>query len=208
MVAIEKDGEVISYAVMVRRLFKPMEGAGARMMHAAIGIAGESGEIRTAFTRKNLEEEFGDTEFYVEAAWQELPKDLRGEVPGLERWVSPAFGDIVDELHSLSSEILDHAKKVWVYGGAKGNRDKQISDLLIKYEQTLVTAYEFLGFDRNVIKYDNMLKLLVGKNGVAARYQSGNYSDAEALARADKREPRKFMSDQPQQTRKPAPWDK
>jgi hypothetical protein len=198
MVSVEKNGEIVNYAEMVRRLFKPMDGVGARMMHACIGIAGESGEIRTAATRANLLEECGDSEFYIEAAWQELPEELRREK---EQVISlhavPVFGDINAELHRISSELLDHAKKVWVYGGAKGKRDEQIADLLIEYEHTLGAVYHFLGVQRQDVQLENMLKLFVGKDGTAARYASGQYSDAEALNRADKPAERKFMTDTP-----------
>lgn len=186
MVQLVKNGETITYAEMVKRLFKPMDGVGARMMHACIGIAGESGEILTALGRKNLEEEFGDTEFYVEAAWQELSPDLRAATYGKTRTHTLiSFGDLNNELHRISSELLDLAKKVWVYGGSKGDRNAQIADALMEYEITLMAAYGFFSMGRENILYDNMLKLL-GGDGVTGRYESGRYSDAEALARADK----------------------
>lgn len=209
MVSVEKNGEVVNYAEMVRRLFKPMDGVGARMMHACIGIAGESGEIRVAATRANLLEECGDSEFYIEAAWQELPAELRLE-QAISLYAVPVFGDINAELHRISSELLDHAKKVWVYGGAKGKRDEQIADLLIEYEHTLGAVYHFLGVQRHDVQLENMLKLFVGKDGTAARYASGQYSDAEALNRADKADSpeanaggRKFMTDTPRGTTPP-----
>ena len=65
------------YSQMVMNLFKPMDGVGSKMMHAAIGMAGESAELRTATGRKNLLEECGDIEFYMEAAWLQLPSPVR-----------------------------------------------------------------------------------------------------------------------------------
>lgn len=197
---IEVNGEVVSYSEMVKRLFKPMEGVGARMMHAAIGCAGESGEIRESMTRDNLIKELGDFEFYVEAAWQQMEqKDLLRY--GIERAVSmygvPAFGDMVDELHLLSSQFIDLSKKVWVYGGSKGMRDEEIAELLVKMEATLAGFYGFLGVTRQEVQFTNMKKLIGGENGKPARYASGHYSDAEALARADDLKPRKFMTDAP-----------
>jgi NTP pyrophosphatase (non-canonical NTP hydrolase) len=73
-----------AYAHMVRALFK-REGFNANsgaIMHAAIGIAGEAGELIDAvkkdwaynnpLDRDNVIEELGDLEFYMEALRSEL----------------------------------------------------------------------------------------------------------------------------------------
>lgn len=70
---IEKD-----YAEFVARLFKPMKSDAEYMMHAAIGISGEGGEILDTCKKtwiynkpldlENVKEELGDILFYMQAA--------------------------------------------------------------------------------------------------------------------------------------------
>lgn len=165
-----------TYEEMVRSLFKRMPGHGAAMLHAAVGIAGESGELRSAVDRENILEECGDLEFYIEAAWQQLTTVGRIAPFGV---VSMAFAEIVDWIHLDACELLDHAKKVWVY--EDGNRDEVISHFLRKLEGDLNTLYHFLGTTREDVQGLNQAKLMV-------RYSSGTYSNEQALARADKAE--------------------
>lgn len=165
-----------TYEQMVKALFKRMPGHGAAMLHAAVGIAGESGELRCAVDRENILEECGDIEFYIEAAWQQITTVQRTEpfdVVGL------AYAEIVDWIHIDACELLDHAKKVWVY--EDGNRDEVISHFLRKLEADLTFLYHFLGTTREAVQGLNQAKLMV-------RYSSGTYSNAQALARADKAE--------------------
>lgn len=68
-----KDGQVIA---------KEMTGHDAHLMHMAIGISGEAGELLDAIKKKviyrkeldtlNVLEELGDIEFYLEGLRQEL----------------------------------------------------------------------------------------------------------------------------------------
>lgn len=70
------------YPNFVRDLFKPMNNDAEYMMHAAIGIAGEGGELLDAckkhwvygkpIDRVNVIEELGDTLFYVQAMANKL----------------------------------------------------------------------------------------------------------------------------------------
>ena len=192
-------GKTVTYEEMVKNLFKPMDGVGARMMHAAIGIAGESGELRTASGRAHVLEECGDLEFYIEAGWQELSAAGRMKMQG-GLWPSgnaPTLGNVIDDIHVYGSALLDTAKKVWVYGGAKGDRDSRLAALLSGLELLMLALYSYTGTTRIEVMKLNMAKLL-GTNETQGRYATGQYSDEQALARADKAEPasdRKFMSD-------------
>lgn len=70
-------GKMISYADFVGRLFKVMSTHPDSMMHAAVGVAGEAGELADAIKkvwvygktldRVNVVEELGDLRFYMQA---------------------------------------------------------------------------------------------------------------------------------------------
>ncbi len=78
-----------TYAQMVKQLFKPgelireqMTSHDMELNHAALGVAGETGELvdalkkylmyRKPLDRENVVEELGDLEFYMEAIRQNL----------------------------------------------------------------------------------------------------------------------------------------
>lgn len=175
-----------AYNLMVMNLFKPMEGVGSQMMHAAIGMAGESAELRTATGRKNVLEECGDFEFYMEAAWLQLPSAVQDRYQGMMlAECNLQFGSMVDAIHEHSGNLLDYAKKVWVYGGAKGDRDDHIASELHKLRSIMNAMYAMIGTDKAEVCYGNQVKLL-GTAEEKGRYASGVYSDEQALARADK----------------------
>jgi NTP pyrophosphatase (non-canonical NTP hydrolase) len=70
-------GKMISYAQFVSQLFKLMPTHADSMMHAAVGVAGEAGELADAIKkawvygkpldRDNVIEELGDLRFYMQA---------------------------------------------------------------------------------------------------------------------------------------------
>ncbi len=70
------------FATHVKTLMKPMPNAVDDLMHAAVGIAGEAGELLDAVKKQwvynkpldmvNMVEELGDLEFYMEALRQNL----------------------------------------------------------------------------------------------------------------------------------------
>ena len=180
-----------SFPQMVSDLFKKMPGHGAAMLHAAIGIAGESAEINCADTRKNLFEECGDMEFYIEAAWQSMGLVLNQHLRNVTvyrasediRVANITVSNVLDHIHTLSGDFLDQAKKVWVY--EDGNRDATLAKLLIGLEFNLSKLYEFYGTTREEIQAFNQDKLL-GNEKIRGRYATGKYSNDQALARADK----------------------
>lgn len=182
-------------------LFKPMEGVGSKMMHAAIGMAGESAELRTAVGRENVIEELGDFEFYMEAGWLQLPSNVKDHYAGMMLQESHLqFGAMVDAVHEFSGNLLDYAKKVWVYGGTKGDRDDHIGAELHKLRSVMNSIYSMIGTTIEEVRYANQMKLL-GTPEQKGRYASGKYSDEQALARADKAatHERKFFGQKPAQ---------
>jgi phosphoribosyl-ATP pyrophosphohydrolase len=168
-----------SYPDMVARLFKKFENPVMDLLHGAVGCAGETGEIMLALennNEKNLIEELGDFRFYMQAIMNTFG------------WDRAAFEEInvndsldpFAELLVAATDVLDQAKKSWVYGRA-------IDEVgLHNFVGKMFNAYLELCnnmdlFDDN-IQAANMYKL---STGPTARYPLG-YSDAAAIARADK----------------------
>lgn len=168
------------YGQMVSDLFKvgkTLGNAHGNAMHAAIGICGEAGELFMANTQHNMIEEAGDSEFYLEALYQQFPMIDReiGEVLPLRPLVAVINGLMVN-----STILLDAIKKGWVYNKAL---DIEKLDLWMgTHRHFLDNLYHHMGVSRHAVLYINQLKL-IGPNG---RYPDGKYSDAAAQARADK----------------------
>lgn len=208
-----------SYAYMVSKLLKPgddivasMDGRKADMLHAAVGIAGEAGEILKALTNinfesfdekattgltedevTNLKEEIGDHVFYETALRQAIDMSelvyRGGTIYKLEaeiekNWDNPRY--VLRRLgyhHAvLASDILDMAKKSVMYN--KELDILQIIGLMLEDAWVISTMIRAFGSTMDEIREGNMKKLLTGKN---ARYAEG-YSDAAAVERADKTE--------------------
>lgn len=171
-----------TYTEMVADLFKPMPTKIAMVIHAAIGLAGESGELREAVDHKEAREEAGDLTFYLEALRQQLPPN-NGNVELLTEVTSspyyrPSHATVVDNIHIISSQILDVAKKAWAY--EKELDTFSLSWLVELFQiQLNYCCSEFLGVPVEQIKYANQAKLM-------KRYKGGKYSNAAAIAREDK----------------------
>lgn len=175
------------YEQMVTDLFKKDPSNIVMAMHAAIGIAGESGELREADSYQGVIEEIGDFKFYTVAMRQRLAPMEFGPGSNIRQtsevsesqYSRPSHATVVDNLHILSCQLLDLTKKSWVYGRELPEYDIRILlELLDINLHYLVT--EFYGTTWGHVLFQNQTKLL-GK-----RYASGSYSDAQALARADK----------------------
>lgn len=173
--------QVETYEQMVARLMKPMGTPVLDLLHAAVGVGGESGEILLAVLahdHKNLIEELGDARFYMQGAMNQFSWTVASF---MERGVMRTGGlRAHDEFHIVSCDFLDLAKKSWVYG-----REFDFA----KMEETMCRLYHVYlavcdenGLTDSVIKDANQYKLSTGPD---ARYPLG-YSDAAAIARADK----------------------
>lgn len=175
------------YEQMVTDLFKKDPDNIVMAIHAAIGIAGESGELREANTYKNAIEEIGDFKFYTVAMRERLSPQAFGPGSNLRelsevtqsKYNDPDHATVVDNLHILSCQVLDITKKSWVYGRELKQLEiwclLELLDINLNY-----LVMEFYGTTWDHVLWENQNKLL-GK-----RYTSGSYSDAQALARADK----------------------
>lgn len=163
-----------TYAVMVKTLFKPLPTVGEVAHHATTGISGEVGELAEADSRKNLLEECGDLEFYLEALYQVI-----GRIQDPAAIVTFAYhlGSIIPEMHTTASTLLDLTKKSWIYG-----KELPVENILYAAEQFRVlldSLYVHIGTTREVVQGLNIDKLLV-------RYEGMVYSDEAARNRADK----------------------
>ena len=175
------------YEKMVAVLFKKNPDNNFMAHHATTGLAGESGELRDAYSFDNAIEESGDFRFYMVALRQRLSLRPGGVEQTKEvvesRFYIPTHGMVMDNLHSLSSNLLDLTKKSWIYGRELKQYEiwQQLSLLEINFRYWVE---EVMGTDVELdVESKNMEKLLTGDN---ARYKEGIYSDAQALARADK----------------------
>jgi len=180
------------YANMVTGLFKT-EGFHSNhnaLMHAAIGICGEVGELIEAVDvddsikcRQNVVEELGDIHFYMvalELVTIHSPHYKRNELLPNNPTFSPGNSkSLLLSLSVESSNILDIVKKGWVYG-------KDI-DLVKLLDAAAIVIYligtlaERLKISTDEILEANRIKL-TGKGG---RYENG-YTDQAAQGRADK----------------------
>lgn len=181
--------EYPSYSLMISRLFKQMpEVPFASAMHAAIGLSGEAAEWLAANNRKNVFEEGGDMEFYIEALKQHVAADIEGAV-ALQvqdlRAVNCTIGSVFTNVVTITGDILDVVKKSWVYSSSdkpKPLNHAEITRLVMVLELNLELIYEMFGTDRKEIQHLNQVKLI----GPGGRFESGFYSDSAAIARKDK----------------------
>jgi hypothetical protein len=151
--------------VAARFLKRPLGAEG--LMHAAIGIIGEVVEYYEARDYSHRIEELGDIEFYVEAAWQVVGPD--GGNQGLP---SPPRRALL----YIASDLLDLAKKGWVYGAPLNHL--KVRELLWALRNELLHTYTTMGTTPAIVIAANQEKLL-------KRYPTG-YTDELAAKRLDK----------------------
>lgn len=172
-----------TYSEMIKNLFKPMATVNDQIMHAAIGLAGEiSGELFTVDSKKNLIEEGGDIEFYLEALKQQFEPDFVAALakPFAYNRDMITLGNVVQNLAIVSGDILDIAKKSWVYNKPLDRAGLTYDIVLV--EMNLDRLFSFFDVTREEVRHANQVKLI----GPGGRFESGFYSDGAAIARADK----------------------
>lgn len=181
----------VPFPKMVSNLFKTKDfnNEVLGLVHAAIGIMGEAVEFDNSILSQdtdNFIEESGDLEFYIEAATQQLetltgkPEFVRHGIEASAVGVHIARTDAWAGLVTTVAEpFLDIVKKIWVYNQHisehEGALCKQLGRLLVELDKW----YFSMGYSRAQVLAANQAKL--GK-----RYPQGVYTDAGALARADK----------------------
>lgn len=193
MEVVEREEFTVSFAEMIHKLFKKqgMHQYAEGLMHAAIGISGEVGEIFEAHMEDiidmdNLKEEFGDLEFYMVALCQaaDITEDNIGAYVEMLFMQNPGRQYSLVALIKHSSDLLDSAKRCWVYGKTIEEMRPKLLEGLAHLILATDQMYKAAGFKVEEIQYENQVKL-IGKNG---RFRNLLYSDAEARDRADKQD--------------------
>lgn len=173
---------------MVANLFNAanFNNQAAGLMHAAIGISGEATEFLFHENNTNFMEEAGDLEFYLEALYQQASLsefavvlyEARAEHADVIQPTELAYNQILQS----AADILDQAKKIWVYNKPLDGTVKNLFAIYIGTIQgALIRLYAWKNMDRAQVINFNQTKL--GK-----RYPGGVYTDAHAQARLDKQE--------------------
>jgi hypothetical protein len=180
----------VAYQQMVENLFKKLETDELTLHHATTGMAGETAEILDLFRLwrnkplhtlagadlDNFALELGDWRFYTQKVWNIYGWEYDSFVlpmPGSTGGLTFAVENVI--IHS--GAILDLSKKAWIYGKEVDARDllEQMEGAMAAYQDVLF----FMGFSDDHICKRNAEKL-------AIRFPDGVYSNADAIARADK----------------------
>lgn len=162
------------------------------MLHMAVGIAGEAGELSKCINKgvfgtddvdlENLVEELGDINFHIEGLVQSDDRIVFEQITMYERLgLKPNY--IVSRVVEESAEVLDLVKKHVIY-----NKELDVYSLNSRLE--ILSFYLSVIYKESNISFiqtvnQNMNKLLKG------RYKTGTYSDEQAQDRADKQEENK-----------------
>lgn len=170
---------------LVRALAKPgedillsLDAHKCHMLHMAVGLSGEAGELLDAVTEENTLEELGDAFFYLEGLLQGVGSTVAEFTAA---WSVRAHHS--DQRYDLervtvhAAELLDDVKRYVIYDKPLdlGSLQKNAAKLL----ERLYAVMDGFKFTDEAVHADNLRKL--GK-----RYASLTYSDAAAQARADK----------------------
>lgn len=189
------------YVPLALRTEKPFPTAIDRLVHAAIGIDTETGEINTVIKRvaiygksldaigdkeKNLTfrqcagEEIGDVAWYIAIAIDAIKADANEIAPFPGLVASPLLGDLALELSTVSGRFAD----VILYAKKQGrvellpNERIYIMNTLANLLRVLYGACAALGLELGDLLDHNIAKL-------RERFPDA-YSDEAAEARADK----------------------
>jgi hypothetical protein len=179
----------VSFRNHVERLFVKPGTLEGRVMHAAVGIAGEVGELLDCLKKTwiygkpldypNLREEIGDVMFYAEALCLQMKRPC-----GFDSVLLPSCSDCsVERMVSLSSQLFKHSGELLgrseaFWAGQDGIGFPHLSFCLDRVVKSLVAFQQLSGFTLDECRLHNMEKL-------ALRYPDG-YTDQSAIARADK----------------------
>lgn len=189
----------MEHGEMVRKLAKSgehilrqMTPEGAHLLHMAVGISGETGELLEAFEtarsasqeadKKNVIEELGDIEFYLEGMRQGLILDrttvMMCPIDNIV-WANTRPITLCVGLSIHAANLLDQVKKQAVY--AKELDEDAVIQVMARIELYMGTLRDQLGITRIDVLKDNMSKLGVR---YGADYE---YTNTKAQERADKK---------------------
>lgn len=181
----------VPYSQFVAALAKPgqaivdsMTAEKAHMLHMAVGIAGEAGELLAAvidnahfgteLDRTNMIEELGDVEFYLEGLSQAVgltPAVFNAPLRLIRREVHASV------LSVIAADLLDLVKKHVIYGKPLDKASINAKMTGLSYELTCLQA---------TISVSREEVIAANKSKLGVRYSSGSYSDKQAQERADK----------------------
>lgn len=186
----------ITHSEMVKGLAKPGENIideltpdAAHLLHMAVGIAGESGELcreiynSDFFTLVNIDnvtEELGDLEFYIEGLSQGLSIKILCDESRLRRVISDSLAVAQHNSVLLTVEsciLLDCIKKSAFY--AKDVKIENVKESISKIVEHMLVIRLCFKITRKLTIDNNISKL--GK-----RYKGHSYSNEQAIDRADK----------------------
>lgn len=145
------------------------------LLHMAVGISGEASELLDANLddMKNIIEELGDIEFYLEG----LRQGLNATNPYLPDGRLKRKNSVRRTIQILAGDILDTVKKYVIYN--QDLREQDLHALINGLTIELRNAYVTFNITRDQVIAANIEKL--GK-----RYSAGSYSDNDAQQRKDK----------------------
>lgn len=176
---LAKSGELIASELQARQ---------AHWLHMAIGISGEAGELFEAVyknDRKNVKEELGDSEFYMEGLRRDMGMDLAAlltptelELPefdlGQEGYTHAAVHMMVE-----ANRLLDAIKKAAIY-------NKEVDAEAVYMH--LTAMYHLMSIIRDAFEMSREEVLEANYQKLRVRYDGLVYSDTAAQVRADKQE--------------------
>lgn len=163
----------------------------AHLLHMATGIAGEAGELCEAIYNchsfesidaENVVEELGDLEFYIEGLRQGLQLNRDKTIP-MSQVKRDYHGSLIDAkdaavmLNIETSILLDYVKKSAFYV-------KPIKFESVLKSLTAINVFMCILRECFRLSYEDTLRHNVAKLG--ERYQGHNYSNEQAINRADK----------------------
>lgn len=167
-----------NYHSFVVSRVKWLDSPAADLMHAAVGIMGEVIELEQAIELDHLIEEAGDICFYIEAL-KEVIRRSGWLQPPLSSWSMLPMSGTAESMRHASGEILDLAKKYWVYNKPLGEIEQRLLANRLSRLMWAVSAFATLHqLSVDEIQVANTAKLL-------KRYPTG-YTDQAAQLRADK----------------------
>lgn len=161
--------ESIRYDQFVARLLKPLP-ENLNALHIAIGLAGELGEL----FQEDVDEveEFGDYEFYLQAALNHYDLTIAQCYPTNFIKALDADGFVY-----WTGQLIDCIKREYIYG--KPRELERLKECLGTVSMYLTDSYTDMDTTQQEILQANALKL-------EKRYAGLYYSDEAANARADK----------------------
>lgn len=193
MIEKEHSEMVTSLAKDGLAIINSLTPTGMHVLHMAIGIAGEAGEVLEAIAlpvdRDNVIEELGDMEFYLEGTRQGFAilrtSTITKNTTNHQHVNEFSYAKIMSRSISIeSNKFLDLVKKYVIY-----NKDVDIEKVkatLTELEFYMEGLRQHFNITREQTLNHNINKLLKGDGKNKPRYAAGNYSDEAAQDRADK----------------------